>query len=279
MKRRFGLIYAPVTIVLAAFYCQLYRTSISDQTGFYSGPDFLLTLFYLLCGVGLIFLYIWSRKAARVPRQSATGDSRFWGASGVICGIIILADAIAQGYTAVLPLIRDGYGFRTYLLPVGQFLLAAGAGGTLLLLGIRLFTRNLAPYRYSASLLILVAWRTVHLFARFSQLPIAFRMPQRLLEILLLVCQCWFILEGCHLLCNVVGKQDCSMALFSGYASVAIGLMWLLSPLLAGKAAFPQGIQWLTYFAQWAILLFIAFFVAFLTPCDGVQGKQVGTDE
>ena len=67
----------------------LYRTGISNQTGFYVGESSLLTLFYLLGIFLLVGLYMGCPVGGKSEGASAEGNF-LWGASSVLCGILLL---------------------------------------------------------------------------------------------------------------------------------------------------------------------------------------------
>lgn len=267
-KRSFYFLYISSVLALGVLYYFLYSTGVSGKTGFYVGEGLYLALFYLLGSLFLAGLYIWAARAAsRLAGARIHGDSFWWGLSGVVCGAVFVLDAAAHTWEAALPYL-SGEDFlpQKLLLPGLELLLALSASLALIVLGIRLMNRNLNAYRYSRSLLFLILWRILRLVVRFGQLPMAFRMPQRLLEILLSAAQCLFFLAGSHLLCNVVDKKVYRLALFSGHGAVAMGLIWCACPLLAQRAFFPTLAQTLDYALEWGFLLFISLFSAFITP-------------
>lgn len=267
-RRLFYLLYIPSVLALGALYFFLYSTGVSGQTEFYTGEGLYLALFYLLGGLFLAGLYIWAaRSASRLEGAQIRGDSFVWGVSSVLCGVLFVMDAAAHAWETALPYL-SGADFlpQKLFLPGLELLLALGAALVLIILGIRLLNRDLNAYRYSRSLLFLIMWRILRLVVRFGQLPIAFRMPQRLLEILLSAAQCLFFLAGGHLLCNVVDKKVYRLALFSGHGAVAMGVIWCACPLLAQRASFPTLTQALDYVLEWGFLLFISLFSAFITP-------------
>ena len=90
---------------------------------------------------------------------------------------------------------------KNIMLPGLDGSLSLAAALSFVVLGIRLLNQNLHLYRYSLGLLWIVFWSAFRLVVRFGQLPMAFRMPQRLLEVLLMTAQCLFFLEGSHILC------------------------------------------------------------------------------
>ena len=139
------------------------------------------------------------------------------------------------------------------------------AGGSIV---VRLLHQNLHIYRYSRSLLWISLWSAFRLVTRFGQLPMAFRMPQRLLEILMMTAQCLFLLAGSHLICNVIGKKSYRWALFSGHAATALGLIWCVCPLVAGNLALSDLSQMLNYWMEWGLVLFTGLFCFFITPAD-----------
>lgn len=264
----FYLLYIPCILALGALYFFLYSTGVSGQTEFYIGESVYLALFYLLGGLCLAGLYIWAARAAsRLEGARISGDSFLWGAAGILCGVLFVLDAAAHGWQAALPYFSGADLLpQKLLLPGLELLLALGAALALIVLGIRLLRRDLSAYRYSRSLLFLIMWRILRLVVRFGQLPMAFRMPQRLLEILLSAAQCLFFLAGSHLLCNVVDKKVYRLALFSGHSAVAMGVIWCACPLLAQRMSFPTAAQALDYALEWGFLLFIGLFSAFITP-------------
>lgn len=127
---------------------------------------------------------------------------------------------------------------KNIILPGLDGILSLAAALSFVVLGIRLLNQNLHLYRYSLGLLWIVFWSAFRLVVRFGQLPMAFRMPQRLLEVLLMTAQCLSFLEGSHILCNVIGQKSYRRALFSGHAATAIGLIWCICPLMAGDLSF-----------------------------------------
>ncbi|MDD3193255.1 MAG: hypothetical protein PHE47_05300 [Oscillospiraceae bacterium] len=269
MKRRlFYLVYTPIVAALGIFYFYLYRTGLKDQTGFYMGDTLILTVFYGLGALLLLVLYLWSRWASSSAEGTqAIGNAFLWGASGILCAVLLAVRAAAFGWVEILPLFTAGnLNFWELILPGVDFCLSLSAALSFAVLGIRLLNQNLRPYWYSGSLLILVAWQTFRLVIRFGQLPMAFRMPQRLLEILLLTAQCLFFLSGGHLLSNDLGKSDYRWVLFSGHLSAALGLIWCACPLLAGALSFSGLPQMLDYALEWGLVLFCALFSAFITP-------------
>lgn len=73
-KKLFYLCYVPAVLAAGILYYFLYRTGISNQTGFYVGESSLLTLFYLLGIFLLVGLYIWlpgRRQKAKGPAPRA----------------------------------------------------------------------------------------------------------------------------------------------------------------------------------------------------------------
>lgn len=276
-KKFFYLLYIPSVLVLGVFYFFLYCTGISGQTEFYTGKDLYLTLFYLSGSLFLVGLYLWAaRAAARLAGARISGDSFFWGIGSVLCGVLFVLDAAAHIWETVWPYLSGAVFMpQEMVLPGLELILALGAGMALIVLGIRLLNRDLSAYRYSRSLLFLVLWRILRLIIRFGQLPMAFRMPQRLLEILLSAAQCLFFLAGSHLLCNVVEKKEYRLALFSGHGAVALGMIWCICPLLAKNISLTTLPQALDYALEWGFLLFIGQFSAFITPsCRWAKENQ-----
>ncbi len=267
-KKYFYLLYIPSICIMGVYYLFLYRTGVSGQTEFYIGESVYLVLFYLLIGSFSAGLYIWAaRMASRLEGARISGNSFWWGTGSVLCGVLFLIDAAAHVGDMVLSYMDGTFFSPQKMILLGlELILSLGAALALIALGVRLLNRDLTAYRYSRSLLFLVMWRILRLIIRFGQLPMAFRMPQRLLEILLSAAQCLFFLAGSHILCNVVDKKKYRMALFSGHGAVALGVIWCICPLLTQRIAFTTLAQALDYALEWGFLLFIGQFSAFITP-------------
>ena len=89
-------------------YCFLYRTGVSNQTGFYVGDNFLLPVFYLSGLFLLAGLYLWSvRSAAKSEGTSAEGNSFLWGVSSILCGVLLLLRALNEVRQLVGPFWRQ----------------------------------------------------------------------------------------------------------------------------------------------------------------------------
>ena len=269
-KKLFYLCYVPAVLAAGILYYFLYRTGISNQTGFYVGESSLLTLFYVLGIFLLVGLYIWAaRSAAKSEGASAEGNSFLWGASSALCGILLLMGGLYGGWQTASPLFsREAVQIPKLFLPGLDCFLSLAAALSFMMLGVRLLRQNLHIYRYSRSLLWISLWSAFRLVTRFGQLPMAFRMPQRLLEILMMTAQCLFLLAGSHLICNVIGKKSYRWALFSGHAATALGLIWCVCPLVAGNLALSDLSQMLNYWMEWGLVLFIGLFCFFITPAD-----------
>ena len=96
-KKLFYLCYTPAVLSLGILYCFLYRTGVSNQTGFYVGDNFLLPVFYLSGLFLLAGLYLWSvRSAAKSEGTSAEGNSFLWGVSSILCGVLLLLRALNE---------------------------------------------------------------------------------------------------------------------------------------------------------------------------------------
>ena len=267
-KRLFYLWYIPAVAGFGVGYFLLYLEDVNEQTGFYQGATWRMTA---LSAVGLALmaaLYGWSVWAAgRKWQANATGNPAAWAASSILCGGLVLADALADGWQSLQPvLFARTAEYQKLALPAAWFLVSVAAAGSFFVFGVRLFCKNLTSYRHSAGLLILVIWQAARLVMGFSQEPMAFRMPQQLLKILLMAAQCLFLQAGSHLICNVIGKADYRRALFFGHLSVALGLIWGVCPLLAGHWAFFSLPQALDDGVEWALTLLIGCFVSFLMP-------------
>ena len=209
-KKLFYLCYTPAVLSLGILYCFLYRTGVSNQTGFYVGDNFLLPVFYLSGLFLLAGLYLWSvRSAAKSEGTSAEGNSFLWGVSSILCGVLLLLRALNEVRQLVEPFLgQESVPVKNIILPGLDGILSLAAALSFVVLGIRLLNQNLHLYRYSLGLLWIVFWSAFRLVVRFGQLPMAFRMPQRLLEVLLMTAQCLFFLEGSHILCNVIGQKS-----------------------------------------------------------------------
>ena len=267
-KKLFYLCYTPAVLSLGILYCFLYRTGVSNQTGFYVGDNFLLPVFYLSGLFLLAGLYLWSvRSAAKSEGPSAEGNSFLWGVSSILCGVLLLLRALNEVRQLAEPFLgQESVPVKNIILPGLDGILSLAAALSFVVLGIRLLNQNLHLYRYSLGLLWIVFWSAFRLVVRFGQLPMAFRMPQRLLEVLLMTAQCLFFLEGSHILCNVIGQKSYRRALFSGHAAAAIGLIWCICPLMAGDLSFSDLSQMLDYSLEWGIILFVSSFSFFITP-------------
>ena len=268
MRRRlFYRCYVPAVLVLGALYCGVNRAGISSQTGFYTGESAWLAAFYLLAAFSLLVLYVWAcRFMSKEESAGIDGSAFLWGISGILCGVLFLLNGLNSGWQEAKRLLAGAVLFKSILVPAFGCFLSVAAGISLLILGIRLLKGDLHSYYASRSLLWIVLWSVFHLMIRFSQLPIAFRMPQRLMEILLLVVQCVFFLEGSRLICGVANRKNRKWALLSGHSASALGFLWCACPMLSGHLSLTNASQVLDYLTEWALVLFIGLFCFAITP-------------
>ena len=268
MRRRlFYRCYVPAALMLGALYYGVNRAGISSQTGFYTGESAWLATFYLLAAFSLLVLYVWAyRSMSKEESIGIDGSAFLWGISGILCGVLFLLNGLNSGWQESKRLLAGAVLFKSILVPAFGCFLSVAAGISFLILGIRLLKGDLQNYYASRSLLWIVFWFVFRLIIRFSQLPIAFRMPQRLMEILLMVVQCVFFLEGSHLICGVANRKNRKWALFSGHSAAALGLLWCACPLLSGHLSLTNASQVLDYLTEWALVLFIGLFCYAITP-------------
>lgn len=268
-KKLFYLCYVPAVLAAGILYYFLYRTGISNKSGFYVGESSLLTLFYLLGIFLLVGLYIWAAGRRQKRRGQRRGQFFFVGSQQRIMRHTAFDGRVVRGMANGIAAFFAGSSSNSKAFPAGTgLLLSLAAALSFMMLGVRLLRQNLHIYRYSRSLLWISLWSAFRLVTRFGQLPMAFRMPQRLLEILMMTAQCLFLLAGSHLICNVIGKKSYRWALFSGHAATALGLIWCVCPLMAGNLALSDLSQMLDYWMEWGLVLFIGLFCFFITPAD-----------
>ena len=267
-KKLFYLCYTPAVLSLGILYCFLYRTGVSNQTGFYVGDNFLLPVFYLSGLFLLAGLYLWSvRSAAKSEGTSAEGNSFLWGVSSILCGVLLLLRALNEVRQLAEPFLgQESVPVKNIILPGLDGILSLAAALSFVVLGIRLLNQNLHLYRYSLGLLWIVFWSAFRLsssvwpttnglsdaaaptgsFVDDGPMLVLFRRKSYLM-------QCYW-------------AKSYRRALFSGHAAAAIGLIWCICPLMAGDLSFPDLSQMLDYSLEWGIILFVSSFSFFITP-------------
>lgn len=165
---------------MGILYCFLYRTGVSNQTGFYVGDNFLLPVFYLSGLFLLAGLYLWSvRSAAKSEGTSAEGNSFLWGVSSILCGVLLLLRALNEVRQLAEPFLgQESVPVKKYHSAGVRWYFVVGGGFVFCRIGHPFVEQNLHLYRYSLGLLWIVFWSAFRLVVRFGQLPMAFRMPR-----------------------------------------------------------------------------------------------------
>lgn len=90
-KKLFYLGYTPAVLSLGILYCFLYRTGVSNQTGFYVGDNFLLLFFIyrdFSFWLGYIYGLFGQPQKVREPVQK---EILFCGASAASCAVCAFA--------------------------------------------------------------------------------------------------------------------------------------------------------------------------------------------
>lgn len=257
MKKLFFLFYIVVVCVLAGVYRIFFFGAIDPLTGYYSDRLWPLYLFYgacLLFGLALFFasgaFSGEDEKPARISRVALA-------LSSFVLAVCILGEN-AEEFYANLKVLPAGDAQKTvsYILGLAHLLITVLAAVALCLLAVRLL-RHKEDYKHAKSILFLVLWQSVRLVVRFGQLPMAYRMPHRLLEMLYLVSLCIFLLQGSHLLCRVLREHTYRSALFFGYFSFGLGFIWFV----AGVQTYPVDAA---FYLNGALLIFTLAFTLFL---------------
>lgn len=236
-KKLFYLCYVPAVLAAGILYYFLYRTGISNQTGFYVGESSLLTLFYLLGIFLLVGLYIWAaRSAAKSEGASAEGNSFLWGASSVLCGILLLMGGLYGGWQTVSPLFsREAVQIPKLFLPGLDCFLSLAAALSFMMLGssaVASEPAHLPVFPQPALDLPLECFSAGHqVWSAANGFPDA----ARLLEILMMTAQCLFLLAGSHLICNVIGQKKLPMGAVFWTCGDRAGIDLVCLPVDGGK--------------------------------------------